>query len=143
MGDALSNIPWGYLGDKSGFRSTFIIALVLWIAATMTLLLGHVPWLVCVAFFGLGAAQSGYQMSSQTMVLEFGLREDMSMRLAFSSTAEGLMLTLGPLMGGLIAAIAGYSTLFVISMTFEAVALVILLVLVEEPRTRKKLPARA
>jgi len=46
-------------------------------------------------------------------------------------------------MGGLIAAIAGYSTLFVISMIFEAVALVILLTLVEEPRTRKKLPARA
>jgi len=143
MGDALSNIPWGYLGDKSGFRSTFIIALVLWIGATLMLLLGHVPWLVFLAFFGLGAAQSGYQMSSQTMVLEFGLREDMAMRLAFSSTAEGLMLTLGPLMGGLIAAMAGYATLFVISMTFEAVALVILLALVEEPRTRKKLPARA
>jgi MFS family permease len=76
-------------------------------------------------------------------VLEFGLREDMAMRLAFSSTAEGLMLTLGPLMGGLIAAVAGYSTLFVISMVFEAVALVILLTLVEEPRTRKPLPVRA
>ena len=142
MGDALSNIPWGYLGDKSGFRSSFISALVLWIAATLLLLLGHAPWLVFLAFFGLGAAQSGYQMSSQTMVLEFGLREDMAMRLAFSSTAEGLMLTLGPLMGGLIAAVAGYSTLFIISMTFEAVALVILLALVEEPRTRKTLPAR-
>ena len=137
--DTLSNMLWGYLGDRSGFKSTFVIALVLWIAATALLLLAHTPPLVFLAFFGLGAAQSGYNMSSQTMVLEFGLREDMAMRLAFSSTAEGLMSALGPLAGGLIAAAAGYPVLFVASITFEIAALVILLALVEEPRKRRLL----
>jgi MFS family permease len=70
------------------------------------------------------------------MVLEFGLREDIAMRLAFSSTAEGLMAAIGPLVGGLIAALAGYSVLFVASITFEVIALAILLSLVEEPRNR-------
>jgi MFS family permease len=139
LGDALSNMLWGYLGDRSGFRSTFVIALLLWIGSTVLLMATHSPAAVFVAFFGLGAGQSGYMMSSQTMVLEFGLREDMAMRLAFSGTAEGLMLTLGPLLGGVIAALAGYPTLFVLSIVLEAVALAVLLFLVEEPRRRNLL----
>lgn len=135
--DTVSNRLWGYLGDRSGFKSTFVISLVLWIAATLLLLFGHTPALVFLAFFGLGAAQSGYNMSSQTMVLEFGLREDMAMRLAFSSTAEGLMSALGPLVGGLIAAAAGYVVLFVASIGFEVAALAILVPLVAEPRNRR------
>ena len=105
------------------------------------LLAAHTPAAVFAAFFGLGAAQSGYNMSSQTMVLEFGLREDTAMRLAFSSTAEGLMAALGPLVGGLIAAVAGYPILFIASMALEAAALAILLTLVEEPRNRRLAPA--
>jgi MFS family permease len=134
--DTVSNMLWGYLGDRSGFKSTFAIGLVLWIGATGLLLLAHTPVLIFLAFFGLGAAQSGYNMSSQTMVLEFGLREDTAMRLAFSSTAEGLMAALGPLVGGLIAATAGYPILFVASIVLQAAALAILLTLVEEPRNR-------
>jgi MFS family permease len=134
--DTVSNMLWGYLGDRSGFKSTFVISLLLWIGATALLLFGHTPLLVFAAFSGLGAAQSGYNMSSQTMVLEFGLREDMAMRLAFSSTAEGLMSAIGPLAGGLIAAVAGYPVLFVASIVFLLAALVVLLTLVEEPRNR-------
>jgi MFS family permease len=139
--DTVSNMLWGYLGDRSGFKSTFVIGLVLWIGATGLLLAAHTPIAVFAAFFGLGAAQSGYNMSSQTMVLEFGLREDTAMRLAFSSTAEGLMAALGPLVGGLIAAVAGYPVLFIVSMALEAAALAILLTLVEEPRNRRLAPA--
>jgi MFS family permease len=134
--DTVTNVLWGYLGDKGGFRSTFIIALVSWIGATILLMSAHSEAVILVAFFGLGAAQSGYNMSSQTMVLEFGLREDIAMRLAFSSTAEGIMATLGPLAGGLMAATLGYVNLFWTSIAFEAAALAILLAFVEEPRNR-------
>jgi MFS family permease len=134
--DTITNVLWGYLGDKGGFKSTFVIALVAWIGATLLLMAAHSEAVILLAFFGLGAAQSGYNMSSQTMVLEFGLREDIAMRLAFSSTAEGIMATLGPLAGGLMAATVGYTKLFWTSIGFEAVALVILLTLVQEPRTR-------
>ncbi len=135
--DTVTNLLWGYLGDKGGFRSTFVIALVLWIGSTFFLMSVHDATWIAVAFFGLGAAQSGYQMSSQTMVLEFGLRDDMAMRLAFSATAEGLMSAIGPLAGGVIATLLGYTTLFGTSITFEVLALVVLLLLVKEPRLRR------
>jgi MFS family permease len=135
--DTASNLLWGYLGDRSGFRSSFLIALILWIAGTALLMMSHSMPPIFIAFCALGAANSGYQMSSQTMVLEFGLREDMAMRLAFSSTAEGIMASAGPLLGGLIAAVAGYMVVFSASIGFEIAALVVLLLLVEEPRLRR------
>jgi MFS family permease len=75
-------------------------------------------------------------MSSQTMVLEFGARDDIAMRLALTSTAQGAMSAIGPLAGGLIAATLGYEALFGVSISFLFAALVILLALVEEPRFR-------
>ncbi|HEY1447142.1 MAG TPA: MFS transporter [Caulobacteraceae bacterium] len=141
--DTVTNLGWGLAGDRFGFRVAFIASLVFWIAATALLMAAPVVrtgldarTLIFMAFFGLGAAQSGFLMSSQTMVLEFGARDDMAMRLALTSTAQGAMSAIGPLAGGLIAATLGYEVLFGVSIGFLTTALVILLTLVEEPRFR-------
>jgi MFS family permease len=76
-------------------------------------------------------------MSAQNIVFEFGSREDMAMRLAVSNTAESIMAAAGPLLGGFIAASLGYRAVFVTSIVFEAIALVLLLRFVEEPRKRR------
>ncbi|HEX5380301.1 MAG TPA: MFS transporter, partial [Phenylobacterium sp.] len=57
--DTLSNLVWGYLGDKTGFRLVLMFSLVAWVAATALLMSNHAHWAVFLAFFGLGAAQSG------------------------------------------------------------------------------------
>ena len=137
-GDSLSNLVWGTIGDRFGFRASFIGSMALWIATTAVLLIAGSPALILVAFAGLGAAQAGFQMSSQTMVLEFGARQDMPMRLGLSQTAQGFMNTIGPLVGGLIAWLAGYVPVFLLSMTFEAIALVLLIWVVDEPRYRRR-----
>jgi len=137
IADTVANIVWGHLADRSGFRSTFIAALVFWIAATLLLMNAPSLPLIFLAFFGLGAANSGYQMSAQNIVFEFGHRDDMAMRLALSNTAESFMAALGPLAGGLIAAGFGYHAVFWVSIVFEAIALALLVFLVEEPRKRR------
>ena len=148
--DTVTNMGWGLAGDRFGFRSTFIFSLVVWVAATLLLMAApamhgahagsagglSVHTLIFMAFFGLGAAQSGFMMSSQTMVLEFGERDDMAMRLALTTTAQGAMAAIGPLAGGVIAATLGYGVLFGVSIGFLVVALIVLLTLVEEPRFR-------
>ena len=51
-------------------------------------------------------AQSGFLMSTTNIVLEYGHRHDVPMRMALSNTAEGAMGALAPLMGaGLVAAV--------------------------------------
>ncbi len=60
------------------------------------------------------------------------------MRLGLSQTAQGFMNTIGPLVGGVIAWLAGYRPVFLLSMAFEAIALVLLLTVVDEPRHRRR-----
>jgi MFS family permease len=135
--DTVMSVGWGYLADRFGFRSNFIIALVFWIGSTILLMNVSSPLWLFVAFFGLGAGNSGYQMSAQNIVFEFGHRDDMAMRLAFSNTAESIMSAAGPLIGGVIAASLGYHAVFWVAVACEAIALVLLVTLVEEPRKKR------
>lgn len=137
LGDTFSNIGWGSLGDKTGFRLVLLLSLVTWVAATVLLMEVNVSGLIAVAFFGLGAAQAGYMMAAQTMILEFGSRDDLPMRIAVSATAESITATLGPLAGGALADLLGYDMVFGISLGFLAVALLLLLAAVKEPRTAR------
>jgi MFS family permease len=137
IADTVANIVWGYMADRSGFRSTFIAALLFWISATLLLMGAHALPFIILAFFGLGVANSGYQMSAQNIVFEFGHRDDMAMRLALSNTAEGAMTTIGPIVGGLIATFLGYHAVFWVTIVCEAIALAILLAFVAEPRKRR------
>ena len=157
--DTVTNLGWGLAGDRFGFRFTFALSLIVWIGGTLLLMAApslvsvHLPGsgggahggvmlgaqaFIFMAFFFLGAAQSGFLMSSQTMVLEFGVRDDIPMRLALTTTAQGAMNTIGPLAGGAIAATLGYEVLFGTSVGLLALALVVLLALVEEPRYRHR-----
>ncbi|WP_245620104.1 MFS transporter [Phenylobacterium immobile] len=134
--DTASNLLWGYLGDKKGFRIVLLLALGSWIAATVLLMNVTALWPIALAFVGLGASQAGYLMASQTMVLEFGSREDTPMRLAITGTAEQVSAAAGPLIGGLIAAVVGYHAVFQVSIAFLVLSLILVIVRVKEPRKR-------
>jgi MFS family permease len=135
--DTLSNLLWGYMGDRTGFRHVLLISLVMWILATVILMMQQTPVALFIAFFGLGAAQSGYMMAAQTMILEFGNREEMPMRIAISSSAEGITASISPIVGGLVADALGYPAVFGISIGFLVLGLVCLIFMVKEPRNRK------
>jgi MFS family permease len=135
--DTVANLVWGYAGDRVGFRAILISALAIWSSSTLLLLQSSGMTGFCLAFCGLGASQSGYMMSVSTMVLEFGSREEMAMRLALSTTAEGIMGASGPLIGGVLASALGYTVLFSASIGCQVVALALLIWWVEEPRKRR------
>ena len=137
--DTVSNLLWGYMGDRSGFRSVLIVSIIGWVGATIMLLNLHTPIPIFGAFALLGASLSGYMMASQTMILEFGSRDDLPMRIAVSATAESITATAGPLIGGLVAEIYGYNVVFIASLGFLAAAFVVLVTAVRDPR--KRLPA--
>lgn len=132
--DTASNLLWGYLGDKTGFRLVLVASIVGWIGATLLLMNVHEPMAIFGSFALLGASLSGYMMASQTMILEFGSRDDLPMRIAVSATAESITATAGPLVGGVVAEAFGYNVVFSASVGFLVSALIILLLAVREPR---------
>lgn len=136
--DTLSNLIWGNMGDRLGFRATFVTSIVLWIGGIVALLLATQSWMIVASFCALGAASAGYMMSATTMVLEFGAREDTAMRLALSTTVEGAIAAVGPLLGGLVVGAFGVRPLMEISLGFLVAALLVLVLRVREPRRRVK-----
>lgn len=135
--DTLSNLVWGHAGDRFGFRSTFLAALGLWAVGYALILAAQSTPGFLLAFGTLGAAISGYMISAQTLVLEFGDVEDIPMRLALSTTTETAVASIGPLIGGLVAAQVGFPPLIIYSLSAMIVACVVVLLTVQEPRTAR------
>jgi MFS family permease len=132
--DTVTNLIWGTLGDRYGFRFTFIGTVAVWLISLVAMIFAIAPWHFLLAFFGLGAAMSGNMMSVTTLVLEFGHRDDIPMRLALSTTAETTVATLGPLLGGLVAMAFGLIPVFSLAIASLAIALAVLVWAVREPR---------
>jgi MFS family permease len=131
-----SNLWWGSMGDRYGFRSVYLASLALWVASTLLLLLTSGLAASIAVFIGIGAASQGFQNASQNLTLEFGQRQDLPMRIAIANTAAELAGTLGPIAGGLLAHHFGYPALFLVSVAFLAAGGVMVALLVPEPRQR-------
>jgi MFS family permease len=134
--DTLSNLAWGQLGDRLGFRGVYLAALASTLAGIALLIAGAGPWLLYGAFAMMGVGSSGWQMASATMVLEFGEHEDIPMRLAFATTVEGAAAATGPLLAGASVALFGYTPLLAATVAALLVAALITLFRIREPRAR-------
>lgn len=138
----VANLIWGELADRRGFRAVFIASLILWTAATLTLLASTAWWPVMGVFIAAGSAQEGFRLSSISLSLEFGHRDEVPMRLAVANAASELAGMLAPLLGGLLVVTLGYAAVFSSSALCLAGASLILLLGVPEPRRRSgKSPA--
>ena len=135
--DTVTNLVWGYLSDRQGFRSTFVISLAINIVGVGALMMSHSVATFAISFFLIGTAQSGYMMSTSNIVLEYGHRHDVPMRMALSNTAEGAMGSLAPLLGAGLVVWLGYEASFYATIVTMIAALLVLVWKVDEPRRRR------
>jgi MFS family permease len=134
--DTLSNLAWGPMGDRLGFRIVYILALAMTVAGVALLMVSDTAVPIYAAFVLLGAGGSGWMLAATTMVLEFGAHEDIPMRLAFVTTAEGAVAAVGPVLAGLLVAAAGFAPLFALVLASLAASLALMVLAVREPRRR-------
>ena len=131
----ISNLAWGALADRFGFRFTFLAAIVLWIASTVGLMVSSGFLATALVFVGIGAAFQGFQQSAMNLTLEFGQRDDLPMRIALANTASEIAGIFGPLLGGFLAQASGaYDPVFVTSLGFLVVGGILVHRFVPEPR---------
>jgi len=136
VAQTVSNGAWGWLGDRGGFRGVFLGALATWIFAGVWLM--HADGLVAtgVAFAGIGAGLGGFMLSAQNMVLEFGERHDLPLRIAVSNSASEFTGAIGPLIGGALVVLGSYTTVFWTAIGFQLCAAIVVFAFVDEPRRR-------
>jgi MFS family permease len=136
--DTVSNLVWGYLSDHHGFRSTFVISTALNIVGVAGLLFSDSLVTYAMSFFVIGAAQSGFQMSTTNIVLEYGHPHDVPMRMALSNTAEGAVGAVAPLLGAGLVVLWGYEASFWATIITMCAALIVMIWKVEEPRRARQ-----
>lgn len=134
MSGTISNLFWGILADRFGFRTVFLGSLFLWILSTLALLETTQLALISGIFIGIGAAFQGFQNASINMTLEFGETQDLPMRIALANTISEIAGTIGLLIGGLLAAIFSYQLVFMISIAFLISSTLLVLLRVPNPR---------
>jgi MFS family permease len=138
LAQTVSSMIWGELGDRRGFRDVLSWSLGIWTIATVGLTYAHELPGVLAGFVGLGIGLGGFQLACTNLVLEFGEREDIPMRVALAQTAEQLVVVVAPLLGSALIESVSYEAMFWTAATVQAVALVITAVRVQDPRARAR-----
>ncbi len=134
LAGTVSNLIWGAIADRRGFRLVFLLSIVLWVVSTLMLVASSGVFLTSLVFVGIGAAVQGFQNSAMNLTLEFGHRDDLPVRIAIANSTSEMAGSLGPLLGGVIATSFGYPALFFTSVAFLVVGGVMVALLVPEPR---------
>jgi len=129
-----SNLLWGIMADRYGFRLCLLITIAVWIVATLALLLSSSYWAVIGVFLAIGASQEGFRMASMSLAMEFGSREQMALRVAIANTAAEIAGSVAPLLGGIVATLLGYGAVFIGASAVLALSGLVLLLWVPEPR---------
>lgn len=132
--DTIANVVWGPMGDRFGFRIVYIGSLLCSVAGVITLMMAGSTNPIYAAFILLGFGTSGWMLAASTMVLEFGSPEDIPMRLGLVTTVEGIIAAIGPVVAGVAVSFVGFEPLFAVVLTALAIATVLMIFKVREPR---------
>ena len=122
-------------GDRR-IERVVVTALGLWILSALLLMRTASFGGLVVVFIGLGAGLGGYQMSAQNLVLEFGSRRNLPLRIAVANSASELVAALGALLGGVLATLTTYVVVFWTAIAFQLAGLAMVALWVDDPRHR-------
>ena len=142
LSQSVFQLVWGVIADRTGFRVTFLVAILTWILAALLLLQTADFVGLLVALAGLGGGLGGFMMSAQNLVLEFGSRENLPLRIAVANTTSEAVGVVGPIAAGILAASASYVPVIVLAIVCKALAFAIMWLAVDEPRRRGAAPPR-
>lgn len=137
LAQSLGPFVGGIVADKRGFRFVFLASLAIWMLAVLMLMNTTSEVGLIAVFAGLGSGLGGFQMSSQNLVLEFGSRRNLPMRIAVANSASDLVAACGAVGGALLSLWVPLPTVFWTAIAFQGAALAVVTFAVEEPRRRR------
>lgn len=136
LATTLTNFFWGWLADRQGFRLVFLLSLGVWVVSTLLVMESTALESLVVVFSGVGAGFGGFQLSAQNLVLEFGERRDLPMRIAVANSAAEGVGAIGPVLGGALVTLWSYTGMFWVSICFQLAAIAMVVWKVQDPRHR-------
>lgn len=135
LSSTVLNLFWGSVADRLGFRSVFLGSLGLWIAGTIALFNTETFRGLLGVFVAIGCGSGGFMMGQQNLVLEFGKREDLPLRIGAANSLTEATNVIAPLAGGLLATLYSFPAVFACGIAFKLLAGLLVLLRLREPRT--------
>jgi MFS family permease len=134
IGQALSNLVFGALADRRGHKLVLeICAFTTAISAIIAAISPHFYWFY-VVFFLTGISAAGTMLSGIMIVFEFCQPEIRPTYIGINNTIFGIFAIIMPFLGGWLARIYGYRTMFLVTFLMCAIGLLLLRVWVVDPR---------
>jgi MFS family permease len=134
IGQAIGNLAFGWLSDRKGHKLTLeICVLTTALAAGIAALAPQESWFFLV-FFMIGVSMAGMMMSGIMIVFEFCEPDIRPTYIGITNTFRGLVAIAMPLIGGWLAKLQGYPTMFGITFVISLLGLILLRFWVREPR---------
>jgi MFS family permease len=140
IGQTVGNLISGLVADRYGHKPSLILSTVALVASFgMAWLAPSAIWYYGV-FLLLGFHTAGAMVSGLLIVMEFTDRSRRPTYVGVANTAVGIANLAAPLLGGWLA-LSGYDLLFAISAGIGLISLVLLIVVVTDPRNQKMNPS--
>lgn len=133
LGQTIGNLAAGVLADRRGHKLTLIIGQCMAIIGFGMAWLAPSPEWYYPVFFFLGLAAGITTVSAILSCMEFSHRDHLPTYVGVGNTVSGLGSAIAPIIGGLLAVIS-YNLLFGVSTVISAIALILLIFGVREPR---------
>jgi len=106
-------LAWGLLGDRRGMRDVVMASFVFAVLAAGAALGAPSPGTYYLVFIFAGLANTGYEIASMNIVLEFAPRGRSALYTSLSATLTAPFRAVLPILGGMLADQVGFAPLFV------------------------------
>ncbi len=134
----LSNIIWAHLGDTRGHVSVIAVGGLLGALSSMVTIFSNSVIGFCVAFALTGAFMSGLMVSWAPAIMELATEEKRPTYLALAGVLRAFPASLAPLIGGVIADVAGSVWIFAIAAIAHLVSVAIVIPVLRSPKKTEK-----
>ena len=134
VGQALSNLIFGFLADHKGHKLSLEICFGLSVLSLVLVIFSPSPLWFYPIFFLRGAVFAGSFISGVSIVMEFTGPEDRATYIGMANTIPGIAGSVAPLIGGLLVGVISYSWMFILAALIGVAAWALLRFAVREPR---------
>jgi len=132
-GQTFTNVLWGLLGDRYGHKKVLQLGAILELSTSALAAIASSASTYGLVFLLHGASLSALTVSGMSIVLEFSTPEKRPIYVGLVNTLRSPFQALAPLLGGALADVVPFRTIFLTGAAIMAMGLTLLL-LVREPR---------
>lgn len=127
---------WGAIGDRIGPKKIVVIALAAWAAGLLIAVLTQTIWVYYLVFVAFGLYNAGVSVGDSMLVMELGHEHLRPTYLGVARTLTGSFLLIAPILAGWLVQSFSYRVMFITSIAFTLISIVMMNGVKDAPRGR-------